>query len=452
MKKKYAIAGTGGRCGGMFILPLGTEYAAYSELVGFCDVSPTRMKYWNQELQKANPVIAEVAAYLPEDFGRMLAEKQPDTVIVCSVDATHAGYIEISLLAGCDVIVEKPIAITAEQIRKIGDAARSSGRSVQVAFNYRWMPFCTRVWELLNAGEIGRVMHVHFEYMLDTKHGADYFRRWHARMENSGGLLVHKATHHFDLVNWWLDAIPETVAANGALRFYGKENAMARGDEHLTRYERYLDPASEGDPFRFALLNKGNNFHNMHYHDAEKDSGYIRDRNVFRDDIDIYDTMSLIARYRGGAFLTYSLVAYAPYEGFRVTFTGDRGRIEMTVNHAPHLILGQTDKELAAEQTKLPKGIRQVELKMQKHFCKAGNIAVQEMEGGHQGADPQLRDQLFLPTPPHDHARRMAGWQQGSISVLLGLAANESISTGATVSLDSLLSLEANAQTLHELI
>ena len=58
---------------------------------------------------------------------------------------------------------------------------------------------------------------------------ADYFRRWHRDKRNSGGLLVHKATHHFDLINFWLGSAPELVMALGGLRFYGHENAQERG-------------------------------------------------------------------------------------------------------------------------------------------------------------------------------------------------------------------------------
>lgn len=70
---------------------------------------------------------------------------------------------------------------------------------------------------------------MHFEWLLNTEHGADYFRRWHRDKRNSGGLLVHKSTHHFDLVNFWLNSEPETVYAQGDLRFYGKANAEERG-------------------------------------------------------------------------------------------------------------------------------------------------------------------------------------------------------------------------------
>ena len=69
------------------------------------------------------------------------------------------------------------------------------------------------------------------EYLLDTNHGADYFRRWHASAAESGTLLVHKSTHHFDLVNWWLGDIPETVWSAGKLEFYTPKMAKRFGLE-----------------------------------------------------------------------------------------------------------------------------------------------------------------------------------------------------------------------------
>ena len=45
--------------------------------------------------------------------------------------------------------------------------------------------------------------------------GPGFCRRWHRYKDKSGGLLVHRSTHHFDLMNWWVDSTPVTVAANG---------------------------------------------------------------------------------------------------------------------------------------------------------------------------------------------------------------------------------------------
>ena len=71
---------------------------------------------------------------------------------------------------------------------------------MRVAFNYRYNPAHSEIRRLLAKGTIGDVGSVHFEWFLDTHHGADYFRRWHRERSQSGGLLVHKSAHHFDLV------------------------------------------------------------------------------------------------------------------------------------------------------------------------------------------------------------------------------------------------------------
>ncbi|MEJ1974335.1 MAG: Gfo/Idh/MocA family oxidoreductase [Lacunisphaera sp.] len=253
---------------------------------------PTTTGCW-----RASWAIAPCQPYPAGRFAEMIREQKPDTVFVCSVDATHHDYIVRALHAGCDVITEKPMTTDAAKCRAILQAVAATGRSVRVAFNYRWAPFRTKVKELLTAGAIGRVHSVTLEYMLDTNHGADYFRRWHAEAANSGTLLVHKSTHHFDLVNWWLDAIPAQVFAYGDLVFYGRENAERRGDGKLTRYPRYTGhPEAKNDPFRLDL-DESEPFRKL-YRAGEAGSGYVRDRNVFRDGIDIPDQMSLNVRYR----------------------------------------------------------------------------------------------------------------------------------------------------------
>src|SRR5699024_1338116 len=105
------------------------------------------------------------------------------------------------------------------------EAMARSGRQVVLTFNYRYSPRNSSLRQVIADGAIGEVAAVHFEWLLDTVHGADYFRRWHRQKQNSGGLLVHKSAHHFDLVNCWLDDVPTRVYARGGLRFYGDRAA-----------------------------------------------------------------------------------------------------------------------------------------------------------------------------------------------------------------------------------
>lgn len=442
-KKRYVLVGTGGRSV-MFLDPIASAHRETAELAGLCDLNPTRLAF-HQERLKAKFGLAGVPAYPAEDFDRMLAEQAPDTVIVCTVDALHDEYIVRALDAGCDVITEKPMTTDAAKCRRILEAVERTGRPVRVTFNMRWMPGASKVKELIAGGAIGQVKNVLLEYRLDTSHGADYFRRWHSEKSRSGGLLVHKSTHHFDLVNWWIDAIPETVFAFGDLAFYGRENAVARGREAWTRYERYTGQAPDSDPFKLDMTAdpslKGL------YLEAEKDDGYVRDRNVFRAGIDIEDSLGVLVRYRNGALLTYSLTAFCPQEGFRVTINGDGGQIEFEKHISSHIIRGQDDRELARDQDE-QSGQR---LTVRPLFGPSYEVEIPDVPGGHGGGDPLLQEQMFGVPKPDEILRRDAGHEQGAASAAIGFAANQAMRDGMPVRISELLRLRPQAVNLSEL-
>ena len=154
------------------------------------------------------------------------------------------------------------------------------------------------------SGVIGDVLSVDFHWMLNTPHGADYFRRWHSYKKMSGGLMVHKATHHFDLVNWWLSANPVSVYANGKREFYTP--AMAKRLGLPGPHERcHTCPEKQTCGFELDLAANANL--KQLYLDNEQHDGYFRDRCVFRPDIEIEDTMNVIVTYDNG--VTLSLLA-----------------------------------------------------------------------------------------------------------------------------------------------
>jgi predicted dehydrogenase len=448
-RKRHAFVGTGGRAIS-FIEPLVTTYADRNELVALCDLSPARMAFYNQRLTRLGS--RPVATYAPERFDQMLQEQRPDEVFVCSMDSTHHDYIVRALQAGCDVITEKPMTTDAAKARAILDAAGQSKGRVRVAFNYRWGPFRTKVRELIASGAIGRVHSVNLEYLLDTHHGADYFRRWHAQIENSGSLLVHKATHHFDLVNWWLDAIPSQVFAYGDLVFYGKANALARGDERLTRYPRYTGvPEARDDPFCLDLQ-ASESFREL-YLAGEADSGYVRDRNVFREGITIPDQMSLNVRYRSGEVLTYSLTCYSPREGMRVAFNGDRGRIEYHEFTGTHMNRAVGPGEWAVEQR--PGAEAEGEwIRVFPHFAPSYEVEVPEAlnaRSAHGGADVILNRHFYGEPQEADRWGRTAGHEQGAASIGVGIAGIESMRRNQPVNLDDVVPLPASARRLRDL-
>jgi predicted dehydrogenase len=424
-RTRYALVGTGGRSW-MFTQALLQDYTDVAELVALCDTNATRMAYYNS-MFKSKLSAAPVRAFDASEFDEMVAKTKPDTIIVTSIDRTHHDYIIRALEAGCDVITEKPMTIDLEKCQAILDAVERTGKTVRVTFNYRYSPARAKTKELIQSGAIGEVKAVHFEWLLDTRHGADYFRRWHRDKRNSGGLMVHKSTHHFDLVNWWLDSTPQTVFGMGSLAFYGRANAEARGERHA--YTRGSSDASAGDPF--ALDMRKSPHMTAMYLEAEKDDAYQRDQNVFGDGISIEDTMSVLVRYQNGAQLSYSLVAYCPYEGYRISFTGTKGRLELVEIESSYV--NAADSKLGEGSTKGST------LTVYPQFQAPYEVEVKVAEGGHGGGDARLLNDIFKPGGEADPLGRAADHRDGALSILTGIAANQSFATGLPVHTKGLL-------------
>lgn len=448
-KTRYAYVGTGGRVR-MFIDPVMEHYRDNAQIVGLCDTSLLRASFHQRRIADKFAT-DDIPVYSTDDFSTMLRETRPDRVVVCTIDREHDRWIVAALEAGCNVVTEKPMTTTAPKCARILKAVERTGGSVRVAFNYRWAPGATKVRELLASCVIGRVRQVTMEYLLNTSHGADYFRRWHSNKEDSGGLLVHKSTHHFDLVNWWIDGIPDCVFARGGLFFYGKENAVRRGDGAWTGYPRYHGNDTAGDPFAYRIGEsewEDAGYEEGLYLNAETESGYLRDQNVFRDGITIEDTMNVMVRYRDGALLNYTLNAYSPREGFRVTFTGDRGRLEYEEDHGAHLV-DDTGVKIPANEHAHGGEHR---LRVFPHFKPGYDVPVSAGEGGHGGGDLLLQEQIFSAHPPLDPFGRSAGHEQGAASILVGIAGNESMASGKEICIGDLVALKPAVSRLSELI
>jgi predicted dehydrogenase len=433
-RKRYAVVGLGSRSR-MFTTALLKDYSDRGELVALCDLNRTRMEYTNQYYAETLGT-APVPMYTPEDFDRMIRERRVDCVIVTSVDRTHHRYIMRAMELGCDAITEKPMTIDAQRCQAILDTVKATGRNLTVTFNYRYAPRNAKVKQLLQAGVIGKVLSVHFEWLLDTVHGADYFRRWHRDKRNSGGLMVHKATHHFDLVNWWLDTQPETVFAFGGLRFYGRENAEERG---VTRFYERAHGSSVAVDDPFALQMERSETLRRMYLEAEHEDGYLRDQSVFGEGISIEDDMAVLVRYRNRAVMSYHLTAYSPWEGYRVAFNGTKGRLEYEVQEYSY-ISGYSQEANLPEVRNAQKDEANEPASIVIHPLWGRPVREDVTSGGgdHGGGDARLLRAVFVGAEddPLGHA---ADHVAGAMSILTGIAANKSFATGLPVDVASLV-------------
>ena len=425
-RKRYALVGTGSRAR-MYQDAVNTTYAAHCEMVGYCDNNAGRLKLAQDRAREQTG--KDLPVYDAKDFDRMVREQKPDVIIVTSKDSTHDKYIVRAMELGCDVMTEKPMTTDEKKCQAILKAQQRTGRKCIVAFNYRYSPHRTQVKDLLMNGTIGDVLSVDFHWLLDTVHGADYFRRWHANKANSGGLMVHKSTHHFDLVNWWLSANPVAVQANGKRDFYTPQMAKRLG---LQSHHERCHTCPEKAKCTFALDLAGNPNLRRMYLDQEKHDGYFRDRCVFRPDIDIEDTMNVSVKYDTGATLSYSLNAFNGWEGYHIAFNGTKGRLEH----------GIQEKVTVFGDGSTPGAVKPGGTYIRVFPMRAPAYEVTlwpEGEGGHGGGDKIMLDDLFLPQKPADKYFRVADQRGGAYSILTGIAANHSIRTGSTVEIADLV-------------
>ena len=419
---KYAIIGTGSRSEMYYkALVENEKIAEENELVALLDLNQTRMDYVNKKLGLNLPT------YKPYQFDEMLEKENIEGIVVTTKDSQHHEYIIKGLENDLKVITEKPMTTNEEKNQAILDTIKKTGNDLTVTFNYRYSPYRSKVKEMLQEGVIGEVTMVEFHWYLDTTHGADYYRRWHGEKRNSGSLWVHKATHHFDLVNWWLDSAPEEVFAFGEKRFYKPETFQ---------YRMRCKDCDVKEKCNFELNMSSSDELKALYLDAESEDGYIRDRCVFSPEINIWDTRALTVKYQNQALLSYSLNNYAPYEGYKVAFIGTEGRIEQDVVEASYI--SGHDGELERQTPE-----NNIRLEVFPLFEESYEIEVEVEEGGHGGGDERLLEDIFLENTESDPLERKAGAYDGSMSILTGIAARRSIEREEAIKINNLVDIPA---------
>jgi len=433
-KKRIAMVGTGHRGTGFWGKTVVDNYSDVIEFVGLCDQNPGRLAFAKSRIGVSCPTFT--------DFAAMMKSVKPEVVIVTTMDSNHDEFIIKAMEMGADVITEKPMTTDERKCSAILKAEKRTGRKVTVAFNYRHGPHMMKIKELLANNRIGKVTSIDFNWMLNVYHGADYFRRWHGITAKSGSLWVHKATHHFDLLNWWLNSEPVEVVAQGSLEHYGRNNSFrgvkCRGCKHKDICKFYRDMTTD------EWLN--NLYVKNEHHD-----GYLRDGCVWRNEIDIYDKMTAQIKYANGTTVNYSLTTYSPYEGWRIAFNGFDGRME-TWQDIPYQEDNQVNQEkrhtleMSQDKEAIPGKYR--EIMLMNNFSKEHEIIkVPQYAGGHGGGDKRMHNRIFR-DPSDNPYNILAGTREGAMSLLIGVAARKSIEQKRAVKIAELTDLVPKANTI----
>lgn len=431
MKKRYAFCGVSARAIYMWMTPIFKNFAEEAELVGMLDIDPYRFKM----AAKAFPEAANVPAYKPEEFDKMVEETHPDAIFVVSVDRYHAEYIIKGLEKGLDVITEKPMTTNWEDAIRVREAEKNSKGKVICTFNYRYTPQHCLIKELVLAGRIGKVTHVDLNWYIDIHHGSSYFNRWNRMRENSGSLSIHKASHHFDLVNWWIGSPdPQQVHAFGALNHYGPNgpfNPSKKDGRHCGSCTERRKCAYKS---RWENRTAAVKIHDDHLDAFDEAEGvrytpsiYRPDMCIFDSQINIHDTIVANVKYDNGVLLNYSANFSTPYEGYRLAINGTHGRIEAEEWHGPCVDSFSTPRKIEKYVDLYP------------IFGTRERISVMHSEGSHGGGDPLIIEDVFLGVEEDRPYDILADSKDGLRSIAIGDAVYKSIVQDSIIDLTDVM-------------
>jgi predicted dehydrogenase len=174
-----------------------------------CDLDASRAA----DLARLAPACKAVTNY-----AEVLADPRVTAVIVSTLNASLAPISLAAVQAGKHVLVEKPGALNAAQLRSVRDAAMSSGVRVRLGYNHRFHPAVQKARTLIDEGALGPLMFLRARYGHGGRKGYD--REWRADPTLSGGgELIDQGVHLIDLAGWFLGEFP-TVEGHAATYFW----------------------------------------------------------------------------------------------------------------------------------------------------------------------------------------------------------------------------------------
>lgn len=262
------------------------------------------------------------------DVDTMLAREPLDAVIITSPDYCHASHVISALRAGVPhVFVDKPLATTTEDCRRIAKSAQETGGQVTVGFNLRHLPLIRKIKEIIESGLIGDLMLIENQEFYNG--GRTYMARWNRKREWSGGLWIHKGSHDFDVFNWWnAKGNPIRVAAFAGVNALRPDQIPFPVDPNIT-----IGPNCRACAYGtvcpdYSATDFGQDLFTP---EAAQEDGYVKDLCIFLSDKDTHDNGIALVEYDNNVRASHSECFVCNFDDRRYTVVGDRGTLTASV-------------------------------------------------------------------------------------------------------------------------
>lgn len=190
---KYALIG----CGRISPNHIAAAKANHLDFTGICDINPQNM---NDKILKFE--LATIHTYT--DYKDMLEKEKPELVAICTESGKHAGIALDCIDFGCNVIIEKPIALSLADADEIIRRAHQKGVKVCANHQNRFNKSIQKIRDAVEKGRFGKMFYgtAHIRWSRDW----EYYSRadWRGTWEQDGGALMNQCIHNIDLLRWMM--------------------------------------------------------------------------------------------------------------------------------------------------------------------------------------------------------------------------------------------------------
>jgi predicted dehydrogenase len=318
------------------------------KIVSVCDNEQTKI-----DMAKSAWGIADENCFL--DWEEFFAEKRSDALVIATQDRDHVKMCIKALELGYDILLEKPISPVEEELYKLLEAYNKYNKKVVVCHVLRYAPAFLKIKEMLDSGEIGKIVCIDWLEQVAYWHQAHSFVRGAWRNdEETSPMIMAKCCHDLDLLQFYAESKCKTVYSMGDLSFFHKgnqpEGAASRcadckyihdcvySAERLYIEKRRKDfdwvkdkpdvneyERQQGWPFNVVDLSRPMSEESLRK--AYENNQY--GRCVFECDNNVVDHQTVAMQFENGIKANLTMTAFTALPGRKMTFHGTLGEIEM---------------------------------------------------------------------------------------------------------------------------
>ena len=349
MSKIFTVSIIG--CGSRGHYTYGTCMANFEDkfrIVSVCDIDPEKIALAQKDWD-----IADENCFLAEE--EFFKEKRSDVLVIATQDRDHVRMCIKALELGYDILLEKPISPVEDELYALLDAYKKYNKKVIVCHVLRYAPAFLKIKELLDSGEIGKVVCIDWIEQVTYWHQAHSFVRgnWRNDIETSP-MIMQKCCHDLDLLQYYASSKCKTVYSVGDLSFFNQANkpegAASRckdckyihdcvySAERLYVEKRRKDfdwafdkpdvdeeKRRQGWPFNVVDLTRPITEESIR--NAYENNQY--GRCVFDCDNNVVDNQTVVMHFENGIKANLTMTAFTALPGRKMTFHGTLGEVEM---------------------------------------------------------------------------------------------------------------------------